>query len=119
MSFSWDREAAAHLAWRAGFGATPAELDRYLQMGLEATVDFFVNYAVAKVEDIALMWNQNMTQRSLCMDRFDDLVLAMTKDPAMLRWLDNRDNKKGNPNEDYAAPRRICVVLPNRCHEGD
>src|SRR5207302_11406996 len=44
MSITWDRDAAAHLARRAGFGATPAELDRYLQMGLDATVDFFVNY---------------------------------------------------------------------------
>src|SRR5262249_5420847 len=44
MSINWDRAAAAHLARRAGFGATPAELDSYVQAGLEATVDRFVNY---------------------------------------------------------------------------
>jgi hypothetical protein len=41
---SWDREAAAHLARRAGFGATPAELDASVPMGVDAAVDQFVNY---------------------------------------------------------------------------
>ena len=44
MSISWDREAAAHLARRAGFGATPAELDSLVKMGVDAAVDQFVNY---------------------------------------------------------------------------
>src|SRR5262249_61729819 len=44
MSIPWDREAAAHLARRAGFGATPAELDSWVQAGLDATVDRLVNY---------------------------------------------------------------------------
>jgi hypothetical protein len=44
MSISWDREAAAHLARRAGFGATPAELDSLVGIGVDAAVDQFVNY---------------------------------------------------------------------------
>jgi hypothetical protein len=44
MSITWDREAAAHLARRAGFGATPAELDSWVQAGLDATVDRLINY---------------------------------------------------------------------------
>ena len=44
MSISWDREAAAHLARRAGFGATPAELDTLVTIGADAAVDQFVNY---------------------------------------------------------------------------
>src|SRR5260370_33211697 len=44
MSISWDRDSTANSARRAGFGPTPAELDSYLQMGLDAPVDFFVNY---------------------------------------------------------------------------
>src|SRR5450759_2668470 len=44
MSMSWDREAAAHLARRAGFGTTPAELDGLVSMGPDAAVDQFVNY---------------------------------------------------------------------------
>lgn len=34
----WDRGAAAHLLRRAGFGARPAELERALAQGLEATL---------------------------------------------------------------------------------
>src|SRR4029077_4096480 len=129
-----------------------AELDGYLQMGLDATVDFLVNYdsvdntameaalfgltmamppshrtddltnitgvqklflhrmvytsrpleekitfflnnhftsGIGKVGDSILIYNQNKTERALAMGRFDDLVLAITKDPAMLIWLDN------------------------------
>src|SRR5215471_9783170 len=44
MSITWDREAAAHLARRAGFGATPAELDSWVAAGLDETVDLLVNY---------------------------------------------------------------------------
>jgi uncharacterized protein (DUF1800 family) len=44
MSISFDREAAAHLARRAGFGATPAELDASVAMGVDAAVDQLVNY---------------------------------------------------------------------------
>ena len=31
-----------------------------------------------------------------------DLLLTMSKDPAMIIWLDNQQNKKGKPNENYA-----------------
>lgn len=34
----WDREKAAHLARRAGFGATPAELDELVELGLAGAV---------------------------------------------------------------------------------
>ena len=40
----WDRARAAHLARRAGFGATPAELDRLVEIGFEAAVDSFVDW---------------------------------------------------------------------------
>ena len=166
MSITWNREAAAHLAGRAGFGATPAELDTYVRIGLDATVDRFVHFdgidnssletdltrlttvqpgqttatydltrsgglqrwflhrmvhtarpleermtyfwnqifttSFAKVEEAALMLAQNRTQRSLAVARFDELVLAMTKDPAMLIWLDNRTSTRNRPNENYA-----------------
>ena len=166
MGIIWDRSAAAHLARRAGFGATPAETDRLLAMGLDAAVASFVQFdgvdnsaleaaltalttvippaptarynlgttpgiqkwflhrmaftkrpleekmtlfwngmlttGVSKVEDTTLVLNQNRTQRTYAVGRFDDLILAMTKDPAMLIWLDNRSNVKGKPNENYA-----------------
>src|SRR5262249_17897372 len=33
---------------------------------------------------------------------FSELLREMSSDPAMLIWLDGRDSKKGNPNENYA-----------------
>jgi uncharacterized protein (DUF1800 family) len=34
--------------------------------------------------------------------RFSDLLLAVSKNPAMLYWLDNIENVKGKPNENFA-----------------
>jgi uncharacterized protein (DUF1800 family) len=34
--------------------------------------------------------------------RFPALLAAVTRDPAMLIWLDNRSNAKAHPNENYA-----------------
>jgi len=41
---TWDRARAAHLARRAGFGATPAQIDHLLELGLDAAVDSFVDW---------------------------------------------------------------------------
>ncbi len=40
----FDRDCAAHLARRAGFGATPQELDRLVELGLDGAVAHFVDY---------------------------------------------------------------------------
>lgn len=40
---SWDRGLAAHLARRAGFGATPQELDRLVALGRKKAIASFVN----------------------------------------------------------------------------
>src|SRR5687767_14094485 len=40
----WDRECAAHLARRAGFGASPEELERLTALGCEAAVAHFVDH---------------------------------------------------------------------------
>jgi hypothetical protein len=39
-----ERQLIAHLLRRAGFGATPAELDFYTSLGFDAAVDRLVNY---------------------------------------------------------------------------
>jgi uncharacterized protein (DUF1800 family) len=33
---------------------------------------------------------------------FEDILVSISKDPAMLDWLDNRLNRVGRPNENYA-----------------
>ena len=58
--------------------------------------------SVRKVELPYRMYTQNNVMRNLGLGNFHDLLLAMTKDPAMIVWLDNQQNKKGQPNENYA-----------------
>ena len=56
----------------------------------------------AKVENMDLMSQQNALFRSMGAGRFEDLLLAVSRDPAMMIWLDNIYNVKGSPNENYA-----------------
>ncbi|MCE9559794.1 MAG: DUF1800 domain-containing protein, partial [Armatimonadetes bacterium] len=58
--------------------------------------------SAAKVSGAYMMVNQNSIFRNMGMGRFEDLLLEVSKDPAMLFWLDNQDNVKGKPNENFA-----------------
>ena len=49
-----------------------------------------------------LMLKQNQLFRSHALGSFKTLLLDVTKDPAMLLWLNGTDNQKGLPNENYA-----------------
>ncbi len=42
------------------------------------------------------------TLRKHALGNFGDLVLAIARDPAMIHFLNNRQNKKGQPNENFA-----------------
>ncbi len=150
-----DRELIAHLSRRAGFGATPIELEHYSSLGYENTVEEFLSgkpadsipddliyrrhvdlhttqghnaaywaYRLISTdqplqEKVALFWhgifataelklnnvgsltNQIDMFRRCGIGKFDDLLLELSKDPAMLIWLDNHDNHKDEINENY------------------
>jgi uncharacterized protein (DUF1800 family) len=49
-----------------------------------------------------LMLRQNRLFRRYSLGSFEHLLLAVTRDPAMLLWLNGTDNRKGSPNENYA-----------------
>jgi uncharacterized protein (DUF1800 family) len=49
-----------------------------------------------------LMVTQNELYRTNALPKWDDLVKAVSKDPAMLIYLDNVDSAKAHPNENYA-----------------
>jgi uncharacterized protein (DUF1800 family) len=55
-----------------------------------------------KVDNPYFMYIQNEKMRNCGLGNFGDLLLAMSKDPAMIIWLDNQQNRKGKPNENYA-----------------
>jgi uncharacterized protein (DUF1800 family) len=73
---------------------------------LEEKMTYFWNLhwtsGISKVKGETLILNQNKTERQSAMGKFDDLVLKMSQDPAMLVWLDNASNKAAKPNENYA-----------------
>ncbi len=55
-----------------------------------------------KVKDAYLMWRQNQTFRDNARGNFGVLVKAMSRDPAMIDWLDLRESKAAHPNENFA-----------------
>ncbi len=49
-----------------------------------------------------LMQEQNNTLRRNALGKFGDLLHAIAKDPAMIIYLNNQQNKKAHPNENFA-----------------
>jgi uncharacterized protein (DUF1800 family) len=58
-----------------------------------------------------LMLEQNETQRRLWLGGFDELLTAMTIDPAMLLFLSGASNAKGAANENYAREMQEVFTL--------
>ena len=57
---------------------------------------------IGKSANLPLMIQQNTLLRTHAMGRFDDLIRAISTDPAMLFWLDGRFNAGSRPNENYS-----------------
>jgi uncharacterized protein (DUF1800 family) len=72
--------------------------------------------SITKVQKTALMFGQNLTLRKYALGKFPEFLLAMSKDPAMLLWLDANDNVKGKPNENYA--REVMELFSLGVHSG-
>ena len=62
--------------------------------GLFATAYSKLNHAKGVV-------NQTNTFRRCGLDSFHTLLMELSRDPAMIFWLDNKDNHKDAPNENY------------------
>ena len=58
--------------------------------------------SAAKVDDIKLMLAQNQLLRTHAAGDFVALLQQISKDPAMLIYLDSVTNRKAHPNENYA-----------------
>lgn len=57
--------------------------------------------SIRKVPPIMMVQQINLF-RSQALGNFRSLLLAVAQDPAMLIWLDNRQNFKAHPNENFA-----------------
>lgn len=57
--------------------------------------------SAAKVEKLQLMLEQNDLLRAHARGRFEEMVRAVSRDPAMLIYLDSTTNRRIHPNENY------------------
>jgi uncharacterized protein (DUF1800 family) len=73
--------------------------------------------SIEKVKLAELLFRQRQTLYALGADRFDELVHAIARDPAMLIWLDGRENTKAAPNENFARELLELFTLGHPGHE--
>lgn len=71
--------------------------------------------SAAKVRDNRAMFAQNQVLRQMAFGPWEDLVQAISRDVAMLIYLDSTDNRKTRPNENYAREllELFCLGLDN------
>jgi hypothetical protein len=72
---------------------------------LEKMTLFWHNHfatSIAKVSVVRRMYNQNLLLRQHALGNFQPFLLAISRDAAMLAYLDSDSNIKGKPNENYA-----------------
>ncbi|SHM20850.1 DUF1800 domain-containing protein [Hymenobacter psychrotolerans] len=91
------REAfyAMNTGWLQRMATSPAQLREKLTF-------FWHGHFACRVRrpDAALQLNN--TIRQLALGKFSDLLLAVSKEPAMLQFLNNQQNRKQRPNENFA-----------------
>jgi uncharacterized protein (DUF1800 family) len=56
----------------------------------------------AKVQNARFMLDQYELIRKHALGHFEPLLQGISRDPAMMVWLDTKGSTKGNPNENYA-----------------
>lgn len=84
--------------WIGEMLATPSPLTERMTL-------FWHNHFVSgqqKVKHLALMRDQNLLLRSHATGNFAALLHAVSKDPAILLYLDAAANRRGKPNENFA-----------------
>ena len=108
-----ERELAEHLVAAALAGGSiesgaAAWLHRMLTSPAQAreklTLFWHGHFATGadKVTDLQLMQGQNRVLREHALGDFRELAQKISKDPAMLIYLDSATNRKSHPNENYA-----------------
>ncbi|WP_324675417.1 DUF1800 domain-containing protein [Hymenobacter sp. GOD-10R] len=63
---------------------------------------FWHGHFACRVRQPVTALQLNNTIRQLALGNFGDLLLAVSKEPAMLQFLNNQQNRKQHPNENFA-----------------
>ena len=94
-----NRMAASLAAWWAQeMASTPSPLTERMTM-------FWHNHFVSsddKVREPVVLYRQNVLLRANALGNFGVMLHEVSKDPAMLIYLDGAGSRKGRPNENFA-----------------
>ena len=63
---------------------------------------FWSNHFVVRDRNIVYFQSFNNTLRQHALGNFRDFVIAVAKEAAMLNYLNNQQNRKKKPNENFA-----------------
>ncbi|EJF10437.1 DUF1800 family protein [Pontibacter sp. BAB1700] len=63
---------------------------------------FWHGHFACRLREPRFALQQHNTLREHALDKFPDLLLAISKDPGMLQFLNNQQNRKQRPNENFA-----------------
>jgi uncharacterized protein (DUF1800 family) len=63
---------------------------------------FWHDHFACRTRNAFLAQQQINTLRTHAFGKFGDLLMAISKDPGMLQFLNNQQNKKDSPNENFA-----------------
>ncbi|HTU69500.1 MAG TPA: DUF1800 domain-containing protein [Candidatus Baltobacteraceae bacterium] len=85
--------------WLNRMLTTPAPLQEKMTFFLHG---HFTTAAIQKGVWPNLVLAQNQLFRQNALGNLHDLTIAVSKDPAMLLYLDNAENNKSHPNENYS-----------------
>jgi len=77
----------------------------------EKLVFFWHNHFATSVNFAYLMQEQNNTIRKHALGKFGDLLHAIAKDSAMIIYLNNQQNVKDHPNENFAREVMELITL--------
>ncbi|MDO7873106.1 DUF1800 domain-containing protein [Hymenobacter sp. ASUV-10] len=81
--------------WLARMASSPAQLREKMTL-------FWHGHFACRVRRPEAALRLHNTTRRLALGKFPDLLLAVSREPAMLQFLNNQQNKKQHPNENFA-----------------
>ncbi|MBS1528035.1 MAG: DUF1800 domain-containing protein [Bacteroidetes bacterium] len=89
------QEKELNLSWLKKMSSTEAVLREKMTL-------FWHNHFACRTINAAYAQQLNNIQRSNALGNFRDLLLQVSQSPAMLQFLNNQQNRKGHPNENFA-----------------
>ena len=89
------QEKDLNLAWMNRMSSTDAQLREKMLL-------FWHNHFACRSFNAGYAQQLNNIQRSYALGNFRNLLLEVSKSPAMLQFLNNQQNHKGHPNENFA-----------------